>query len=597
MTNYKRTKGTLKEHKACNIGDCRSSDGLAVYIQDDGSEDGTCFSCHKWTANPYGDSESTSQQGIRVRQQSSLEPLGQSTYASSAYSAPMSLEEGLAHPVRSIDNRCIDHSTAEHFGVRMGVEPRDGVTPIYYLFPRHREGDQVGFKKVTPDKKISSTGGQEVDLFNLHNCKDGGKRIWITEGEWDAMSVYKALTVDSNIKWSPDVVSLPDGCLSVAKSIARNLDVLNKFDEVILVFDNDSAGKDAVKVACKMLAGKVSVVTLPLKDANEMLQANRIIDLKWQCLSHAKKYSPDGILNAKDMWLRYKDKAEQERLPYPPFMPGLNQKTCGAGFGSIVTITSGTGMGKTSFLRELMHYYATNTEEKIAGMFLEEDVCDTISGQLSLSLNKRITLPEVHVSEEEESEAFERLFSPGRISLYDFFGGMDDDSLLSKLKYFAVTGHRVIFLDHLSLVVSEFAAEGDERQRIDTLMTKLAKFVKEFNVVLFMVVHLRKTGNGKSFEEGERPSLDDLRGSGTLKQLSWDVIGLCRNQQHSDKATANTTETCVLKCRLTGRNGPADYLHYGDLTGRMTLVERPDDFFDSGTRGGGKGSNFGKGDY
>jgi len=39
---------------------------------------------------------------------------------------------------------------------------------------------------------------------------------------------------------------------------------------------------------------------------------------------------------------------------------------------------------------------------------------------------------------------------------------MDDSSLLSKLRYFAVTGHKFIFLDHLSIVVSEYAAEGGE---------------------------------------------------------------------------------------------------------------------------------------
>ena len=123
-------------------------------------------------------------------------------------------------------------------------------------------------------------------------------------------------------------------------------------------------------------------------------------------------------------------------------------------------------------------------------------------------------------------------------------------------------------------------------------MSKLAKFVKEFGIVLFMVVHLRKTNDSKSFEEGGRPSLDDLRGSGTLKQYSWDVLGLSRNQQHPNASSANTTEVCVLKCRFTGRTGPADYLKFDEVTGRMNGVECPPDYFQSkGTRPRPVGSN------
>jgi twinkle protein len=209
-------------------------------------------------------------------------------------------------------------------------------------------------------------------------------------------------------------------------------------------------------------------------------------------------------------------------------------------------------------------------------MFLEEGVSDTLRGLIAIDLNKRIHLPDVEVTEDEEAESFAKLFSSGRISLYDYFGGMDDGSLLNKLRYFAATGHKFIFLDHLSIVVSEYAAEGGERERIDTLMTKLAKFAKEFQIVLFLVVHLRKSDSGRtSFELGTKPTLDDLRGSGSLKQLSWDVIGLSRNLQHEDPYCANVTELSVLKCRFTGRTGTCDYLHFDDNTGRLYNVQPP----------------------
>jgi hypothetical protein len=242
-----------------------------------------------------------------------------------------------------------------------------------------------------------------------------------------------------------------------------------------------------------------------------------------------------------------------------------------------IFITGNSGVGKTQVMRELKYHFFESTNFKLADIALEEDVSDSIAGLMSLRLNKRITLPDVEVSEEEEREAFEYFFNSGRWTGYDYFGGLDDDNLFSKIRFLAATGHKIIFLDHLSIIVSEFAAEGGERERIDTIMTKLAKMVKELNITIFLVVHLKKS-DGKPFEEGYVPSLDDLRGSGSLKQLSWTVLAIARNQQHEDKFCANTSELTVLKCRFTGRTGTADYLHFNDTTGRMNVVPKPQNY-------------------
>lgn len=597
--NYKtRNKGKVREQTKCP--NCPSSDAFTVYDHDDGTQDGYCFSCAYYTRTPYGSDLDPTQTDTQVTKDSSS-TVRLSTPHTIDTTSPhpvramqVGLEDGSTHPILSIPNRMISQSTAERYNVRTGVSQQDGETPIYLLFPRYKDNEQVGWKtRLLQQKDFISSGGSNVQLFGQQTIKPSGKKLWITEGELDCLSLYQVLKEGSTIRdWEPSVASLPDGASCAAASISRVLDVIDQYEEIILVFDNDSAGRTARDECCKVLAGKVSYVDLPLKDANEMLMAGRGTELKWLCLTGARKYQPDGIVNAKDLWDRLQDKRASKGFAYPSTMPVLNQKTMGARPGSIITVTSGTGMGKSQFLRELLYHFYTTTDEKIAGMFLEEDVSDTMTSLLSLHLNKRIHLPNVQTTIEEQREGFDYLFNSGRISFYDYFGGMDDSNLLSKLRYFAITGHRFIFLDHLSIVVSEFASQGGERERIDTLMTKLAKFVKEFDIILFLVVHLRKTDNSnqKSFEEGLRPSLDDLRGSGSLKQLSWDVIGLSRNQQHEDPYCANTTEVCVLKSRFTGRTGVADYLHFDNTTGRLFGVPKPVDYHkkkskDSGTNG------------
>ena len=310
-----------------------------------------------------------------------------------------------------------------------------------------------------------------------------------------------------------------------------------------------------------------------------MVMAGKADELKWDILSHAKKYQPDGIINGKDTWERYKHSSNLECIPYPEDWVELNRMTYGFRPGSIVTITSGTGVGKTQLLRELKYHVWSITDWGIADISLEEDVGDSVSGLMSLHMGRRLHLPDVEVEEDREREVHKELFGDGRISFYDHFGGMDDSSLFNKLRYFGATGHRAIFLDHLSIIVSEYAAEGGERERIDTVMTKLAKLAKELEVVIFMVVHLRKDpGASRSFEQGACPSLDDLRGSASLKQLSYDVLAASRNQQHIDAYCRDITKLTVLKCRFTGRTGPADHLRFDTESGRMTKVDAPKNY-------------------
>lgn len=572
---HKKKSGKVLEQTSCP--NCTSSDAYTIYQQDNGSLDATCFSCGYYTTNPYkGASELDS-----VTDTGSLSRPAKNSMSGHASSTreQLTLQDCESHPIRGLPDRLISQATCEKYGVRVGVDTRNGVTPIYHLYPYYDEdGDLTGYKKRDVSTKTFTSIGhvKSNQLFGLNTIKPKGNKLFITEGEIDALSLYQVLKEGSAFDWEPAVISLPHGVKSAIKSISENLDIINGYENVIVVFDSDTPGKEATKEVCKMLAGKAFTTKLTEKDPNDMLLAGKGSDLKWSVLTSARKYQPDGIVNAKDLWSRYKEESQVNCYPYPDTMSGLNDKTYGIRPGTIVTVTAGSGSGKTAFLRELKYHYWRTTDFKIADIALEESVSDTLGGLLSLHLNKRISLPDVKVEEDVEKTAYEELFSDGRFTLYDYFGGMDDDNLFSKLRYFAANGHRLIFLDHLSIIVSEYASEGGERERIDTIMTKLAKLVKETNITIFLVVHLKKSDSSKhTFEQGAVPSLDDLRGSGSIKQLSWDVIGLSRNQQHPNSICANTSELHVLKCRFTGRTGKAGYIYFDDKSGRMVQASEP----------------------
>ena len=563
---------------------CGSSDAMSVYFDEKIGLNAHCFSCGSnfyHLSNDYmsGKLHYNGHHKVSTEEVEGTEEVNSHGGSNTPQSSSLSVEDCLLHPVREIPQRKISHQACEHFGVRVGVDTRDGVTPTYILFPEHKEGDLSGFTQKTVNPKSYKAIGdcKNLDLFGLNVAPKKASKLFITEGKEDCLSLYDALKRNTSFDWEPAVVSLPNGVNSANISISNCLEQLKDYEQIILCFDQDKPGKDAAKEVAKLLAGRTYIASFDLKDANEMVVAGKSEDLKWAVLTKARKYQPDGIVNAKDCWDRYKNAKNVKSYPYPESWSEINNMTYGIRPGSIVTVTAGTGVGKTQFMRELKYHFYETTDMKIADIALEEDVGDTLSGLMSIHLNKRITLPDVEVSNEEEESAFNHLFSSSRFTLYDYFGGMDDGNLFSKLRYFAATGHNLIFLDHLSIIVSEYAAQGGERERIDTIMTKLAKFVKETGTTIFLVVHLRKTGN-LPFEEGAVPSLDDLRGSGTLKQLSWEVLSLSRNQQHPDPYCANISELTVLKCRFTGRTGTADHLLFDQNTGRMLKTETPPNY-------------------
>lgn len=548
---------------------CGSGDGVQIFEQPTGQRDAFCYACDT-KYNKVDDLtiiENNNKGGYNINK--------------------ISIQDVLKLPSRDLKDRRIRKDTLDYFGVKVGLNGADRTKIDHHFYPCHsKNGELMGYKQricATKDfYKVGNTKG--CVLFGQHQALSSlsTTKLFVTEGEVDAMALYQVIYDNMQGDWKkkgylPCVVAVPTGVAAATNKLVECTDFLKRFKEIIIVFDNDEPGRKGAEQAAKTLDHKVLLVSLPLKDAGQMLEEAQERELYNAVLKEAQPYEPDGIVNANDAWDRYKERKSVECHEYPPQFSELNKKTYGWRFGSVVTVTSGSGMGKTSFMRELVHDVLTTTEEKIAIVALEEDIGDSIEGLMAIELNKRIQLPDVEVSDEDEKMAFDKLFSGERVEMYDHFGGMDDADLFSRIKYFnTYLGCRVVVLDHLSIVISESADQGDERRRIDAVMTKLAKIAKTLDIVIFLVVHLRKATQGKSFEEGHVPTSDDLRGSGSIKQLSWDVIALSRNQQEQDSRKRNTSGVHVLKCRFTGRTGPAGYVFFDELTGRMLEATDPD---------------------
>lgn len=458
----------------------------------------------------------------------------------------------------SLTKRCISKDTCSKFKYFSTVyKGKPCQVACYY----DDSGNIVGQKLRFPDKSFAILGSISNRLYGSQLWASG-KKIVITEGEIDCLTVSQ---LQGN-KWP--VVSIPNGAQAAKKAIEANLEYLDKFDEVVLMFDMDEPGRKACEECAKVLpAGKAFIANLPLKDPNECLlegKGSEVIQAIW----NAKPYRPDGIVAGTDLYEKCVTDIDdlKDSVEYP--WVALQNKTKGARHGELYVFTSGSGMGKSTILRELEYYFGVRRGELCGIVALEESTRKTGLELMSIHLNKRLILNPECADEDERSRAFKDTIGNGRFFLYDHFGSLDSSNLLSKLRYMIVSlGCKRIFLDHVSIVVSgmDTDEDGGERKAIDKLMTNLRSLVEETQCTMFVVSHLKRPEK-KGHEEGGQVSLSQLRGSGAIAQLSDMVIGLERNQQGDNP---NVLTIRVLKNRFCGDTGVSGYLEYDPETGRL----------------------------
>lgn len=523
----------IEAHVSCP--DCGSSDARCVYS--DGHS--YCFSCQKTTPSVDAPSKKTERVAGNL-----IDP------------ANLNLEP--------LVKRGITKDTCHKYDYYKGF--RNG-KPVQVACYRNDNGVIVGQKIRYADKTFETLGHPQSRFFGQHLWAGGGKKLVITEGEIDCLTVSQ---VQQN---KYPVVSIPNGCQAAKKVFKENFEWLEKWEEVIVMFDMDTAGREAVESVCGLLSpNKLKIATLPMKDPNECLQSGdvkSIINAIW----NAKVYKPAYIVQGADLLdtlLNEEDNTEGYPLPWD--IP-LQKMTLGLRKGELVTITAGTGTGKSTFVRQLTHHLGVTLGLKVGSMMLEENSKRTAKGIMAIHAGKRLVLNRHLLTDEEFTQCFNETLGTGKFIFYEHFGSLESDDLISALRYM-ITGEDCDFivLDHISIAISGLDIDN-ERKATDVLMTRLRSLCEETGAGMLIVSHLHRI-DGLPAEEGGIISLSHLRGSQAISQLSDAVWALERNQQAEDDSK-NVVRVRVLKGRFTGETGIAGYLQYEKETDRLVETTSP----------------------
>lgn len=432
--------------------------------------------------------------------------------------------------------------------------------PVQVAPYHNKDGVVVAQKVRYPNKDFITRGDMdEATLFGQKMWKPGGKRVVITEGEIDALSVSQA----QGNKWP--VVSIPNGAQGAVTAIKKNLEWVSSFDEVVLMFDMDEPGEEAaIKVAELLPPGKAKIAHLPENDANAMLVANRLDELVsaiWQ----AKPFRPDGLVNIEDL-VDEIDKPVEWGLPW--FLPTLTKLTYGRRYGEVYGVGAGTGIGKTDFITQQIAYDVTELGHKVGVVFLEQKPVETAKRIAGKIAGKKFHVPDADWDPEELKSTVGSLTD--RITFYDSFGETDWDVVKAKLRFMAVSlGIRILYVDHLTAM----ADTANEKESIEQLMKEMAGLAMELQVIIIFVSHLA-TPDGKPHEEGGRVMIRHFKGSRSIGFWSYFMFGMERNQQDENESERHITTFRILKDRYTGQaTGETIRLAYEADSGR--IIEAP----------------------
>lgn len=557
------------KHQPCDLEQedgsvgCGSSD--AMMINPDGSR--KCFSCNQWGKS------NTIKPVIRK------EP-----------SKPMKSKALTALPEpTAIADRCLSQNAAKRWGI---AQHRN-----FTFFPYYdKEGKHVANKVRGIDKGMHSEGEiKQAAMFGQHLFPPGcAKTITIVEGEYDAVSSW----VMQGSQYP--VVSIKNGASGALRDCKDNYDYLDSFKEIVVNFDNDEPGQKAAEEVLQLFSGKAKNLKLQRhKDASDYLvngQGEAYTSEWWK----AEKYVPSGIVAGSALKAEVMQPFTMPLFSFP--WDGLNLLCYGVRGSEIITITAGTGAGKSTTVKQIVDECLQTTNHSVGILSLEEDVKTAALSMMSLKANKLLHLPTKEqmrkilknpdniklkpdlpdkITDEEKEKLFHDTFDSDRIWFYKHRGDTTVESVCNRIKYMAkVLECPIIVLDHISILVGmqHSAHKGDERQAIDDTMHMLRSIVEETGCTIINVSHLSKPqGSDTSHEEGGRVKMSQLRGSNAIAQLSNVAIALERNGQAEDEEDRNLTTVRVLKNRFSGETGIATHLKWDASTGRLVeVINGPD---------------------
>ena len=522
---------------------CGSRRGLQVFQKEDGSYDGFCFSCGTAVPDPYKDKPVGYKPAYNPKTDEEIQE---------------EIDEVKEFQTVALKDRGLSKESLEHFGIKIGLSEVDGVTPTSHFYPYYKGDELKGFKcRVIEGKKFFSIGSvKDVDLFGWHQAVlSGGKKLFVTEGEMDAVALYqifravnKGTKYESNI---PAIVSLAHGSGSAVKELLKHREMIfMHFKEIVLVFDQDKPGEEAVEAVLKVFPEGVSVAHLPRKDANQCLLEG-VSKAAYNAVAFNSVKPKNTRLVLADSLFEEAKIAPTIGAPWP--WKAVTKKTRGIRLGETIYIGAAQKMGKSEIVNTLAAHFIKELGWLVLLAKPEESNKKSVKLVAGKIVGKIFHDPNVPFDEESYDEACDLMRN--KLFLINLYQHLGWETLKADIRAAAMEGCKAIFIDPITNLTNGMSA-ADANTRLQEIAQELSAMALDLYVVIFIFCHLRNPDSGPPHERGGEVLSSQFAGSRAMARSCNLMFGLEGNRDpHLNPEERNVRTLVLLEDREFGEVG------------------------------------------
>lgn len=450
-------------------------------------------------------------------------------------------------PTVALPERSLRKDSLAHFDIKIGLSEADGTTPALHYYPYTKDGETVGYKvRLIENKKMWSVGNQkDVDLFGWDQAiAAGAKRLYITEGELDAVALYQIFK-DHNkggayAAFDPAIVSLPHGAGTAARDLTRCIKQIREyFKEIVLVFDDDEAGRKAIEEVM-LIIPDATVAKLPSKDANQCLIEGRSKACYNACVFNSAKPKNTRLVMGDDLHESAKEVAEYG-VSWP--WEHITQTTRGIRLGETIYIGAGQKQGKSEIVNTLTAHFIKEHGWKVFLCKPEESNKKTYKLVAGKLVGKFFHDPDKPFDNEAYEKAGDVL--RGHLYMLNIYQHVGWESLKADIRQAAVEGCKAIMIDPITNLTNGMNS-ADANVKLQEIAQELSSMALDLNVVIFIFCHLRNPDGGPPHERGGEVLSSQFAGSRAMARSCNLMLGLEGNRDPNLSPEERNLRTLVL---------------------------------------------------
>ena len=512
--------------------DCGSGDGLQIFQDDNGTYNGFCFACGTFVADPYHDKPKDYKPAALAKSDDEID---------------RELAEINSYQTVDLPSRSLRAETLEYFDIKVAVSEQDGKTPVAAYFPFEKNGQVHAYKaRLLGEKRMWSVGRfKGTEMFGWRQAiAAAAKRLYITEGEYDAAALHQALKDKSKgTQWesyNPSVVSLTSGASSAKKCIVDNMTAIKQnFNEVVLVFDNDAPGQQAVKDVMQVLPTARSV-TVPGKDANDCVQQGKSI-----ALCNAVLFKSSVPKNTRLVWGQTLVELGREQAQWGLSWPWeqMTDLTRGLRFGETYYIGAGVKMGKSEVVNAIAKHLIIDHDMKVFLAKPEESNRKSFQMVAGKVAGRIFHDPKVEFDFDAYDAAAEAIGD--KLCFLNLYQHLGWETLKNDIIAAVSLGCRAVFIDPITNLTNGVAS-GEANTVLQAIAQDLAAMAKDLEIIIFIFCHLKAPASGDSHERGGAVLSHQFSGSRAMMRSCNYMIGIEGNKNPDHTIEERNIRSLVL---------------------------------------------------